>query len=94
MSVRNVGRTPNPYVGPPRPAGGATPYGSAAPPASNYGIPSQNTYGGYQTPSAYPPRPPGFPQQQPAVPAGMNPARAAMIQEAGGWGQGSGSGGW
>jgi len=93
MSVRNVGRTPNPYVGP-RPAGGATPYGGAAPPVSNYGLPSQNTYGGYQTPSAYPPRPPGFPQQQPAVPAGMNPARAAMIQEAGGWGQSAGNGGW
>src|SRR5882762_6957615 len=84
MSVRNVGRTPNPYTGP-HPLGGA-------PPVSNYGLPSQNTYAGYQTPSAYPPHPPGFPQ--PAVPAGMNPARAALIQQTGGWGQDSGSTGW
>jgi transcription elongation factor SPT6 len=91
MSVRNVGKTPNPYGGP-RPGGGATPYGGAVPPASTY---AQNTYGGYQTPSTYPPRAPGFPQQPPAaVPAGMNPARAAMIQQTGGWGQDSGSGGW
>ena len=87
MSIRNVARTPNPYG--PRPTGGATPaYGSALP-ATNYGLPPQTPYGGYQGQPVYAPGPVG-------VPAGMNPQRAAMIQRAeeGGWGQSSGGGGW
>lgn len=88
MSIRNVGRTPNPYG--PRPTGGATPAYGGAPPVTNYGLPPQTPYGGYQTQAAYPPGPVG-------VPTGMNPQRAAMIQQAeeggGGWGQSAG-GGW
>jgi len=84
MSVRNVGKTPNPYGSLPRPAGGATPAYGAPPPASNY---PQTPFSGYQTPSTYPP---AFAQQPPALPAGMNPERAAMIQKAGGWGESSG----
>jgi len=84
MSVRNVGKTPNPYGSLPRPAGGATPAYGAPPPASNY---PQTPFSGYQTPSTYPPT---FAQQPPALPAGMNPERAAMIQKAGGWGESSG----
>ncbi|KAG6874201.1 hypothetical protein C0995_003747 [Termitomyces sp. Mi166 len=81
MSVRQVGRTPNPYSG-------ATPYNApsapnAPTPASGY-MPPQTPYG-YQTPSH---RPASF-QPPPQVPPGMNPARAAMIQQNGGWGQGS-----
>lgn len=78
-------RTPNPYGGAtPKPAGwggAATP----APGASSYAAPAPppQTYG-YQTP-----------RQPPAVPAGMNPQRAAMLQQGGesgggGWGSGSG----
>lgn len=88
MSVRQLpGRTPNPY-------GGATPAPSTYPPPgptpASYGMPPQTPYG-YQTPSAYPPRTPAYQPQPPAValPAGMNPARAAMIQTnqgGGGWG--------
>jgi len=73
MSVRQ----PNPYTG-------ATP-SALGPPASSYGLPPQTPYG-YQTPSAYPPRTPSFAQQPPVIPPGMNPARAAMIQNSGGWG--------
>ncbi|KAG6917973.1 hypothetical protein DXG01_017157 [Tephrocybe rancida] len=84
MSVRQVGRTPNPY-------NGTTPYHApSAPnpiggpgPASGY-PPSQTPYG-YQTPSH---RPASF-QPPPQLPAGMNPARAAMIQQktgTSGWG--------
>ncbi|KAG6900843.1 hypothetical protein C0993_009961 [Termitomyces sp. T159_Od127] len=77
MSVRQVGRTPNPYSG-------ATPYnaisGTSAPtPGTGY-MPPQTPYG-YQTPH----RPPSF-QPPSQVPPGMNPARAAMIQQ--GWSQG------
>jgi transcription elongation factor SPT6 len=87
MSVRNVGKTPNPYGGPPRPAGAATPaYG--APPASNFGLPPQTPFSGYQTPSAA--YTSGLPS---AFPAGMNPDRAAMIQKSGGW-ESSGGSGW
>ncbi|KAG5728025.1 Transcription elongation factor SPT6 [Termitomyces sp. T112] len=81
MSVRQVGRTPNPYSG-------ATPYNaSSAPnahtPAGGY-MPPQTPYG-YQTPSNRPPI-----QPPPQVPPGMNPARAAMIQQNGGWGPATG----
>ncbi|KAG6814391.1 hypothetical protein H0H92_010977 [Tricholoma furcatifolium] len=85
MSVRQVGRTPNPYSG-------ATPYNAPAAPNSHSGpgsyMPSHTPYG-YQTPGH---RPPAF-QPPPQVPPGMNPARAAMIQQntgTTGWRQGSG----
>ncbi|CAL1704685.1 unnamed protein product [Somion occarium] len=76
MSVRHVGRTPNPYGGAP---GGATPFG--APPPSALGMPPPPTpaYAGYQTPG-YGSRPAGA-----GAPGGMNPQRAAMIQQSG-WG--------
>jgi hypothetical protein len=62
-------------------AGGATP-GSVGTPG----------YYGYQTPSAYTPRPTvGLAQQPSAIPPGMNPDRHALIQKAGGWDQ---AGGW
>ncbi|KAF5380895.1 hypothetical protein D9615_004007 [Tricholomella constricta] len=85
MSVRQVGRTPNPYSG-------ATPYNGPNPysgplPGPGY-LPPQTPYG-YQTPSH---RPPNL-QPQPPVPPGMNPARAALMQQnagTSGWGQGSG----
>ncbi|KAG6845335.1 hypothetical protein H0H87_010792 [Tephrocybe sp. NHM501043] len=80
MSVRQVGRTPNPYSG-------AAPFNAPSGPTGGY-MPSQTPYG-YQTPSH---RPPGF-QPPPQPPAGMNPQRAAMIQQNGGasgWGQSSG----
>ncbi|KAL0946577.1 hypothetical protein HGRIS_012779 [Hohenbuehelia grisea] len=97
MSVRQPARTPNPY------GGGATPFGGAPPPNSfqhpqvpAYGTPAHGgypggtpaQYGGYQTPSHPPfaPVPPG----PAAAPAGMNPERAAMIQNAGGWGSNNG----
>ncbi|KZT26523.1 transcription elongation factor Spt6 [Neolentinus lepideus HHB14362 ss-1] len=89
MSVRQSTRTPNPYAGAQAQPAAGPGFGSAAP--SYGGPPAAATYG-YQTPSAYPPRTPSYPQQ-PAPPAGMNPARAAMIQQSGGWGTGSG-GAW
>ncbi|KAK1236011.1 Transcription elongation factor spt6 [Marasmius sp. AFHP31] len=78
-SVRPVGRTPNPYGGAtPAPHYGATP--------STYGqtphgqTPHGQTPHGYATPAhrpqAYPPPPPSN-----LPPHGMNPARAAMIQQ-------------
>ncbi|TFY83720.1 hypothetical protein EWM64_g301 [Hericium alpestre] len=80
-STRQVGRTPNPYGAPPNPAVGAvTP--AYPPPPSNWGaMPPPQTPYGYQTPAQFgqPPQPPG--------PAGMNPQRAALIQNAGAWGQ-------
>lgn len=87
MSVRQVpGRTPNPY-------GGQTPapppaYGGGIP-SSSYGIPTQPPFG-YQTPSAYahPHPPPQMGQPPPHIPPGMNPQRAAMIQNSSGWDQG------
>lgn len=93
MSVRQVGRTPNPYSGttpghftaPPPPNAAAYP----PPPASVYGMPPQTPYG-HQTPSH---RPPNFPPPPPVGPPGMNPARAAMLQQntsGTGWGQNSG----
>lgn len=68
-SVRQVGRTPNPY-------GGATP-------ASHYSATAPGAPYGYQTPR---PMGAGPPANNP-LPHGMNPARAAMIQQAGGWSQ-------
>ncbi|KAI0082636.1 transcription elongation factor SPT6 [Panus rudis PR-1116 ss-1] len=74
MSVRQIGRTPNPYG--PRP--GAP---SAPPPATQFGgmPPPQTPYAGYQTPGYGQPPPPN-------PPSGMNPQRAAMIQQSSGWG--------
>jgi len=88
MSVRQPARTPNPYSGGTTPGryGGATPapFPPSAVPQAVYGFapppPQQPSYG-YQTPSHRPPfPPPGQP-----LPAGMNPARAAMIQQSS-WG--------
>lgn len=89
MSVRQVpGRTPNPY-------GGQTP---APPPTSAYGgaIPNSN-YAmapqpppppfGYQTPAYSHPAPSFGQPLPPNVPPGMNPQRAAMIQNEGAWTQ-------
>ncbi|KAJ7063371.1 transcription elongation factor SPT6 [Mycena amicta] len=82
MSVRQPARTPNPY------GGAATPSRYGPPP----GIP-QAVYGyapnqpppapyGYQTPG----HPPPFPPPGQPLPGGMNPQRAAMIQQGGmGW---------
>ncbi|KAI0670362.1 transcription elongation factor Spt6 [Trametes maxima] len=77
MSVRQVGRTPNPY-------GGASTHPSAPAPGAfappGYGGASQ--YGGapsgFQTPSYGQPPPPSF--GQPSAPPGVHPSRAAMIQ--------------
>ncbi|KAH7889357.1 SH2 domain-containing protein [Phlebopus sp. FC_14] len=78
MSVRQVpSRTPNPY-------GGQTP-APAAPGFSSYGMPPAQQPFGYQTQPAFT-RPP-IAQALPHVPPGMNPARAAMIQNSGGWAQ-------
>lgn len=89
VSVRQPGRTPNPYGGqsthPSIMAGRATP---AQPTMSGY---SQTPLAGYQTPfgqRAAPP-PTGFGQ---TGSVGLNP-RPALIQNDGGWGAGS-SGGW
>jgi len=65
MSVRQMGRTPNPY------AGGQTPFVPNAP--QNFGPhphPQTGSYG-YQTPSHRPP--PGFPAQVPPFAPNMNP---------------------
>lgn len=91
MSVRQVGRTPNPYGGqgsvPPATGfGGATPAPpSFATPAMPYGTSSYGSapppnLGGWQTPGF------GVQPQPPAGPPGVHPARAAMIQQSeGGW---------
>ncbi|EMD38273.1 hypothetical protein CERSUDRAFT_113442 [Gelatoporia subvermispora B] len=89
MSVRQVGRTPNPYG--PGAAPSATPYGA---PSSGYpGAPPSSLampYGGYQTP-AYNSQPPagGYPSQPPpgGVAPGVHPSRAQMIQ-GNAWGSG------
>lgn len=81
MSVRHVGRTPNPY------GGGATPFGTQPPPSTSMPPPPTPAYAGYQTPSSFNSRPPG------GAPGGMNPARAAMIQQSGGWSTGDRPGG-
>jgi transcription elongation factor SPT6 len=59
MSIRQVGRTPNPY------GGAQTPFAATGPP--NYGMPPN----GYQTPSHRPP----FSGQPPAMPPNLNAAR-------------------
>ncbi|KAI0798004.1 transcription elongation factor Spt6 [Abortiporus biennis] len=85
MSVRQIGRTPNPY-GP----GQQPPTGFGAPPPTSFGMPPPQTPygGGFQTP--YGGRPPPGPPPN-AAPAGMNPQRAAMIQQSG-WGTPAGRG--
>ncbi|KAF7323037.1 Transcription elongation factor Spt6 [Mycena chlorophos] len=99
MSMRQPARTPNPYAGgatpsrygppqPPPPAGiPQTAYGYAPnqPPPPHFQ--QQNPYG-YQTPGHRPPFPPQGqpPMPVPAALAGMNPQRAAMIQQQGGTG--------
>lgn len=79
MSVRQVGLTPNPYGGLQ-----GTPSGSGfGAPATSFG---QTPYSGFQTPGAgRAPPAPGFGQPANSVPSGMNPQRAAMIQQSGGW---------
>ncbi|KAH9935008.1 transcription elongation factor Spt6 [Fomitopsis serialis] len=73
MSVRQMGRTPNPY-GPGGQVPGTSSLGGATP---AFGAPPRTPYGGgFQTPN----------------PAGVHPARAALIQQGdagggGGWGQ-------
>ncbi|KAI0636950.1 transcription elongation factor Spt6 [Trametes polyzona] len=82
MSVRQVGRTPNPYGGasthPSAPAPGAFPppgYGGMSQyGGQQYGAPPA----GFQTPSYQQPGAPGF--GQPPAPPGVHPSRAAMIQ--------------
>ncbi|KAI5899362.1 transcription elongation factor Spt6 [Schizophyllum commune H4-8] len=98
------GRTPNPYAGGvtprPPPPGGVTPRpppppnafpGGPAPPPNAFGAPPMPPAPGFNGGwGAVPPAPPGG-----MVPPGMNPQRAAMLQQAGGaGGWGGGSGGW
>ncbi|KIY43359.1 hypothetical protein FISHEDRAFT_53087 [Fistulina hepatica ATCC 64428] len=81
-SVRHLGRTPNPMFA--RPFDGTTPvpnYGGATP--ASY----PSSYPSLPLPLPLPPPPSGFARPPP----GMNPERAAMIQQGGGWG---GNGGW
>ncbi|KAI0374913.1 transcription elongation factor Spt6 [Pilatotrama ljubarskyi] len=83
MSVRQVGRTPNPYGGasthPSAPVPGAFPqpgYGGMSQyGGSQYGAPPP---AGFQTPGYQQPAPSGF--GQPPAPPGVHPSRAAMIQ--------------
>ncbi|KAI0065393.1 transcription elongation factor Spt6 [Artomyces pyxidatus] len=87
MSVRQMGRTPNPYGGPAgAPPGGTTP---AYPGAPGFGMPPPKTPYGHQTPFQRPP-PPGAGFGQPPPP---NPQRAPLLQE-GGWGQSSSGSAW
>ena len=88
MSVRQVGRTPNPYgpTGmPPPPVPGAG--GVFTPSFAGYPRPQQ--YGaGFQTPGYGQQPPPGYGQPPPpggGGPPGVHPSRAAMIQ-GNGWG--------
>lgn len=82
MSIRQAARTPNPYGGQtPAPGIGAPSFGPGAP-STNFNIPPQASFG-YQTPAYSGPPLPG-------IPPGMNPQRAAMIQNTAGWGQDSG----
>lgn len=76
MSVRQVGRTPNPY-------GGQTPYGGPPIPPTAYGIPPHASYG-YQTPSH---RPPNFPGQHASLPPNLNAPRPPILPQssAGHW---------
>ena len=80
MSVRQVGRTPNPYGAPGGPPGAAAPGGFT--PAFG-GYPAGQQYAaGFQTPGYQQPGAPGYGQPPPpgGGPTGMHPARAAMIQ--------------
>ena len=87
-SIRQTGRTPNPYGGqsvhPSAMAGRATPAPSAA---SNF---AQTPLAGYQTPFGQrtAPSSAGFGQSDPV---GIN-QRAALVPNDGGWG--AGAGGW
>ncbi|KAA1471105.1 transcription elongation factor Spt6 [Dentipellis sp. KUC8613] len=85
MSVRQIGRTPNPYAPTPGgPMGGTTP--AYPPPPSSWGMPPPQTPYGYQTPAPFGQPPPPPPPN--AGPPGMNPQRAALIQNsAGAWNQ-------
>jgi hypothetical protein len=81
MSVRAPARTPNPYASG-TPVGAApTPGWAPGVPAAPYGAvpPPAATPFGYQTPS-YPPA--ATPM---AAPAGMNPERARLIRQQGGF---------
>ncbi|RPD66156.1 transcription elongation factor SPT6 [Lentinus tigrinus ALCF2SS1-7] len=88
MSVRQVGRTPNPYgpTGMPPPpvpgtGGGFTPSFTGYPQPQQYGA-------GFQTPGYGQQPPPGYGQPPPpgtGGPPGVHPSRAAMIQ-GNGWG--------
>ncbi|TBU50800.1 transcription elongation factor SPT6 [Dichomitus squalens] len=81
MSVRQVGRTPNPYGAPGGPPGAAIPAGGFTPAFGGY--PAGQQYGaGFQTPGYQQPSAPGFGQPLPpgSGATGMHPARAAMIQ--------------
>ena len=79
MSVRQVGRTPNPY-------GGQTPFAGNVPPSFAPPPPQPAAYG-YQTPSHRPPVP-GYPPQVPPFAPNMNPARPPP--QSGVWGGGPG----
>ena len=87
MSMRHVGRTPNPYGGQtvnPAAAGAATPavYNGAP----GFGMPTPTPFG-YQTPSGFGQKTPASGAfGQPLPPGGMNPQRAAMIQDSSTWG--------
>ena len=63
MSIRQVGRTPNPYGN-----GAQTPFAATGPP--NYGMPPNSSFG-YQTPS----HPPSFPGQASTMPPNLNAGR-------------------
>ncbi|OAX41960.1 transcription elongation factor Spt6 [Rhizopogon vinicolor AM-OR11-026] len=81
MSIRQAVRTPNPYGGQtPAPGIGGPGFGPGAA-SSSFNMPPPQASFGYQTP-AYSGPPPG-------IPPGMNPQRAAMIQNTS-WGQESG----
>ncbi|KAI0273742.1 transcription elongation factor Spt6 [Gloeopeniophorella convolvens] len=88
-SVRQVGRTPNPYGGQSTHstlAGRATPAQPGIP--AGFGPPPQTPLAGYQTPFGQRTAPPGYGQSSSV---GLN-QRAALVQNDGGWGQGSSSG--
>ncbi|TRM62754.1 SH2 domain-containing protein [Schizophyllum amplum] len=91
------GRTPNPYAGGttprPPPGGGVTPRpppngafpGGATPMPTAYGAPPMGPPAGFGAGSWTPAQ---------SAAAGMNPQRAAMLQQAGGSGGWGGGGGW
>ncbi|KAI0748143.1 transcription elongation factor SPT6 [Daedaleopsis nitida] len=84
-SVRQVGRTPNPYSGTGMPPPGVPPPGGFTPTFNGYG---QQFGAGVQAPGFQPPGPPGYgqpPSHGGGGPAGVHPSRAAMIQ-GNGWG--------